>query len=427
MLIVVTVLIGLIAGLGGMFLALLLHAIQHIAFGYDVGQLHGAKSFLQGVSGADAFRRVAVLGVCGLVAGVGWWIVRRFCKPLVSISQAVKGDDCRMPVVATVTHALLQIITVALGSPLGREVAPREFAAVFTGQLVHAAGLTREEARVMVACAAGAGLAAVYNVPLGGALFTLEVLLGTFRFSALLPALATSTIASMVAWIGLGDVSQYTLPRLAIAPSLLIWSIVTGPVFGGAAFVFSRASAAARRQAPRDRRLIPFCLVHFLILGALAIPFPELLGNGKGPVQLSLYSELSGGFAALLFLLKFYVITASLRVGAEGGLLTPGMTLGAMLATVTAGLWNLVFPPIAPADFALIGAGAFLASSMKMPLTAIVLVFEFTRFEHDFFYPLLLAVSGSYATFLWLSQRSARQPARSSLAGKAAYMAGNQA
>src|ERR1700676_3634540 len=108
---------------------------------------------------------------------------------LVSIKKAVDSPASRMPFAATTVHALLQIVTVALGSPLGREVAPREIGAALAGWLSDRAGLAAEDSRIMVACGAGAGLAAVYNVPIGGALFALEVLLGTFDLSAVIIAL----------------------------------------------------------------------------------------------------------------------------------------------------------------------------------------------------------------------------------------------
>src|SRR5277367_159489 len=109
-----TVVTGVCAGLGGMSLALLLHAIQHLAYGYSLGWLIGPESFLAGVQAASPLRRVAVLELCGAVAGIGWWAVYRFGRPLVSIRNAVAGSDPRMPGIATVAHALLQIITVGL-------------------------------------------------------------------------------------------------------------------------------------------------------------------------------------------------------------------------------------------------------------------------------------------------------------------------
>jgi H+/Cl- antiporter ClcA len=140
-------------------------------------------------------RRVSALLICGAIAGIGRWLMYRFCAPLVSIKKTVGASAPRMPGIATTAHALLQIITVALGSPLGREVAPREIGAVLAGWLAAKGGLGPADARIMVACGAGAGLAAVYNVPLGGALFTLEALLCTFTPAGVIPAIATSGVA----------------------------------------------------------------------------------------------------------------------------------------------------------------------------------------------------------------------------------------
>jgi H+/Cl- antiporter ClcA len=226
----VIVLTGIAAGIGGMLLALLLHFVQHLALGYGLGTINTHQSFLEGVEASSPLRRVLALSTCGIVAGLGWFAVRRFGSRLVSIRNAVTNDS-EMPWLTTAAHDLLQIVTVGLGSPLGREVAPRETGALLAGCLSQIARLTIEERRIMVACGAGAGLAAVYNVPLAGALFALEVLLQTFRISAVVPAITISTIAAYVAWIGLGDQTLYVLPHLSIDRCLIMWSIVAGPVF----------------------------------------------------------------------------------------------------------------------------------------------------------------------------------------------------
>jgi H+/Cl- antiporter ClcA len=404
-LVCVTILTGLGAGLGGMSLALLLHFVQHVAYGYSINAVISPESFLQGVTASSPLHRVAVLLGCGLVAGFGWWGVYRRGRPLVSIRKAVGALDPRMPILTTTVHAVLQIVTVALGSPLGREVAPREIGAVFAGWLAHRAGLSVREQQIMVACGAGAGLAAVYNVPLGGAVFVLEVLLSTFSLNIVIPAVATSVIGALVAWVGLGDESQYTVLHFTISPSLVAWSIVAGPIFGFAAYWFVRLATMARLRAPRDRRLVYWCVGVFVIIGVLAIPFPQLLGNGKGPTQLGFDNALSIKLAATLLVLKLLITTASLRAGAEGGLLTPGLTLGALLAILLGGLWTLVFPPVPAGAFAIVGAGAFLASSMSMPLTAIALTVEFTRVDHDFLVPILFAVAGSVGMLKLCRQR----------------------
>ncbi|WP_322038750.1 chloride channel protein [Burkholderia diffusa] len=395
----VTVLTGVGAGVGGMLLALLLHAIQHVAYGYSLAHVVGTESFLAGVTGAEPLRRLAVLVVCGLVAGGGWWALYRFGQPLVSIRRAVRAADPRMPFVSTTVHALLQIVTVALGSPLGREVAPREIGSLLAGRLAHRAGLTPADCRLMVACGAGAGLAAVYNVPLGGAVFVLEVLLGTFELRALVVAVVTSAIAAAVAWIGLGNEHQYTVPAFALSAPLVAWSIVCGPLFGFAAYGFVRLTTRARANAPKGRLLPVLALVNFAVIGVLAMWFPQLLGNGKGPASLGFDGTLTIGVAATLLVLKVLIEAGSLRAGAEGGLLTPGLANGALLGVVLGGMWSLVWPGASIGGCALIGATAFLAASMQMPITAVVLLLEFTRVNHDSLVPMLLAVAGSLVAY----------------------------
>jgi H+/Cl- antiporter ClcA len=399
---VVTVLTGVGAGLAGMSLALLLHLIQHVAYGYSLGVLTGPESFLEGVSASSPVRRLLVLFGCGLVAGMGWWAIYRFGSPLVSVPKAIGKNSARMPALTTTAHDVLQIMTVAMGSPLGRESAPRDAGALVASSLSRRAGLTPEESRIMIACGAGAGLAAVYNVPLGGALFALEVLLGTFGLAAVIPAIAISVIATYVAWIGLGDETQYVLPHLAISPSLVVWSMVAGPVIGVAAYWFARAVKAARASAPRDWRLPAWCVVAFLATGVIAMPFPQILGNGKGLALLGFTSALSIELAATLFLLRTAATLGCLRAGAEGGIMTPSVAIGGLLATVTGGIWSWAWPGSPPGAFTIVGATAFLASSMRMPLTAIALVMEFTRVDHDFLIPMFFAVAGSsFVCYLW--------------------------
>lgn len=403
------VLVGIGAGLAGMALGLLLHAVQHLAYGY--GAL-GHESFLQGASAAPPWRRVAALLMAGVVAGVGWWALRRYGRRLVSVRDAVgaAAPGQAMPVGSTIVHVLLQIVTVGLGSPLGREVAPREAGALWAGSVARWMGLTAAQCRALVACGAGAGLAAVYNVPLAGALFVLEVLLGTFDRGIAVMALASSAIAAAVAWLGLGVQQQYALGPIALDWPLAMAACVAGPLFGLAGQAFARATSAARAAAPRGAALPFVALLNFAGIACLAVVLPALLGNGKGPVQLSLDASLPLGMAVLLLGLRVLITLSTLRSGAQGGLLTPGLAVGALLALVLAhcaDAWSAT-PWLDPAAFALIGATAFLAVSMNMPLTALVLMLEFTHAPLQMLVPQALAVAGATAAARWNAQRIER-------------------
>lgn len=389
---------GLAGGVAGIVLACLLRLIQHMAYGYGQGHLIGAESFLDGVSAASPLRRLTVMLLCGAMAGGGWWALRRFARPLVGIRRTLGPAQPPLPAVATLLHALLQIMTVALGSPLGREVAPREVAAVLAQQVVVRLGLDPRQRRLVVACAAGAGLAAVYNVPLGGALFVLECLLSSFGWVAAISAMTSAAIAAGLASCVLGHGWQYHVPSWSASHGLLWWSLLAGPLLGAAGEGFARLGRWASSHVPPGRRRMLWSLVVFGLIGLCSMVYPQLLGNGRGPAAESFDAGLGLQLALVLLLLKVLAVTASLRAGAGGGLLTPSIAIGALAGLVLGQLWDAVTGTTTPGGaFALVGACAFLAVSRRMPVTAVVLLLEFTHVGYDFLVPMMLAVAGACA------------------------------
>ncbi len=244
-----------------------------------------------------------------------------------------------------------------------------------------------------MASGAGAGFAAVYNVPLGGTLFALEVLLGTLALPLVLPALATSVIATAVAWLWLGTGPTYRLPSYAVHPQQLAWAAVAGPIIGIVAICWVRIIAGPARTARRGRGryLAPFAV--FFILGLVSIQYPALLGNGKGVVQLAAVGGISLGLLMVLFVLKPLATAACLWTGSPGGLFTPSLTIGALLAGILGYGWLHLWPGARIGSYAIIGGGAFLAAAMQGPLSGVVLVLELTRNFDSLMAPTLLAVT----------------------------------
>ncbi|BDZ48335.1 hypothetical protein GCM10025867_05760 [Frondihabitans sucicola] len=190
-LVAVTILVGLGAGVSGLVVSWLLHGLEHVTYGFGEGD------FLDDLPTPSNLRRVLALFIAGVVGGFGWWALRRFGKKVVSVEAAVEG--ARMPVLSSLANVALQIVIVGLGASIGREVAPRELAALAAQWITRTTGVNQRERRILVACGAGAGLAAVYDVPLAGAVFAIEVLLAELSIATVLPALATSAIAALVA------------------------------------------------------------------------------------------------------------------------------------------------------------------------------------------------------------------------------------
>jgi H+/Cl- antiporter ClcA len=174
-------------------------------------------------------------------------------------------------------------------------------------------------------------------------------------------------LAAYIARIGLGDETPYIISRLSMNRSLIMWSIVTGPIFGFAAHWFTTAVQNVRARAPRDWRLPVWCVAVFPTIGLVAIPFPQILGNGKVLASLGFDGSLTSGLAAALLLVRTFATINCIRAGAEGGVLTPSVAIGALIATVTGGVWNRVWPASPLGAFAVVGGAAFLASSMRTP------------------------------------------------------------
>ena len=378
------VLIGLGAGLGGACLIELLRAVQHLAWSYHSGD------FLDAVKRTSSTRRVLVLLVGGVVAGTGTMLLGR--RSPGEVSEALWLRSARVPFWASIARAIHSIVIVALGASLGREAAPQQVGAAVASALSDWAKLPDWQRRLLVACGAGAGMAAVYNVPLGGALFALEVLLGTLTLPLVLPALATSLIATATAWIALPTAPTYTIPTYSVHASQIVWAVILGPIAGLAAIGWIRLIARAHALRPSDWMRMAAPIVVFTALGALAIAYPQLLGNGKPVVQLALVAKLSVALLAVLLVLKPLVTAACLGSGAPGGLFTPTLAYGVLLGGLLGEGWAQIWPGAPLGGYAIIGGAAVLAASMQGPLAAVVLLLELTHHADALMVPTLIAV-----------------------------------
>ena len=390
---------GVIGGLVGIVLTELMHFIQHTAYGYGADGAY--ISFREGVARASEGRHLGVLILCGMLAGGGWWLLKALGKPLIGIKAALNQPLQGLPFLTTVFHVLLQIITVGLGSPLGREVAPREMTAAFAFAGGRRLGLDEDEMRLLIACASGAGLAAVYNVPLASTLFILEAMLGVWTQQAVAAALLTSVIATAVARIGLGDVQQYHPANLAVNTSLLWFSAVIGPILGATAVFFQRTAQKFPFIKRDNIKIIPLAVCMFALIGVISVWFPEILGNGKAGNQLTFGGLTDWQHSLELTAVKWLVVLMALAAGAYGGLITPSMMLGSTIAFAAAAAWNSLFSEMPSESAAVVGAAVFLGVSLKMPLTAIAFILELTYAPVALLMPLCTGMAGA----VWVAKK----------------------
>ena len=370
------IIVGFIAGLVGASYTHLLHGIQHFVYHYSSAD---HMSFGAAVARVSPVERLIPLIICGLIGGVGWVLIHLYGKGVVDIKTAVSGKMDMNPI--------------GIGSPLGREVAPREASAGITTFLVKHFDIKQEDRQLLIACAAGAGLAAVYNSPLSAAIFTLETLLLTWNIRAMSAALICCGLATFVTrQAGVGDVIQYTMAQPSLGSHYVEFAIALGAIIALGVVLFNITQSrlpAIHRSSPV---MIPISIVAFTLIGALAMYFPEILGNGKAGNELTFTNDITWTYALGLFGSKWAAVLLALAAGAYGGRITPSMMLGSTLAIVFGTFWSIAVAPISLGMAAFIGAVAFLGLAQKMPMTSCVFMLELSRFSVEMLFPIALTM-----------------------------------
>ena len=399
---VATLFTGVIAGLVGLACIHLLHWIQALAWDMHSGTL------LEAVSAASPARRVLNLVLGGILGAASWFFLFRRSRAITSVSAAVGGTP--MPPLRATWHALTQVLIVGLGASVGREVAPREMAAAFSAAAADRLGLTPEDRRIIVACGAGAGLAAVYSIPISGAIYTLEILLVSRSRRAVAAAFCTSAIAVLISTGFTRPTPFYSVPTLTPSLSLTVFAALVGPLLGATGWAFKQAVARVGAARPRDWRLLASLPTASFLVGIIAVWVPSVLGNGQASAQTqfdAVWATGAGlGIAALVLAAKTVTTFLTIRAGGWGGVLTPAVALGAGIGAVIGLPWAAAWPGSQVAAFAFIGAAAFLGASMNAPFTGLILVIEFTAQGPTILVPATLAVGGATAATAWLSRRA---------------------
>jgi chloride channel protein, CIC family len=377
---------GLGAGGAAAALTLLSELVQHLMW-------PASNDLMDAADQAGPWRHVLVLLGAGLLTGLGQLVVVRLASGnAIDITQAIWFTAGRLPAIRTLVSAVLSVIIVGMGASLGREGAPKQAGAVMANALADWTVLSDEQRRLLVACGAGAGMAAAYGVPLGGALFALEVLRGVLALRLVLPALLASLIATAVSWMALPDEPTYPIPAFGNSTGAALWALLAGPIAGVVSVGYVRAIAWADYNKPKDRRRLIAPALVLGLLGVVSIGFPQLLGNGKDIVALTFNGQIAPFLLLTLLMLKPAATILCVRSGTPGGLFTPSLALGALLGGLLGAGWSWLWPGLPPGLFAVIGSAAVLAATTQGPISSVVLIMELTGRDRSFIVPVILAV-----------------------------------
>ncbi|OBG20632.1 chloride channel protein [Mycobacterium sp. 852002-51057_SCH5723018] len=383
--------VGLLAGAAGLATTVVLRFVEHLTYHYSFGTL------LAGISGSSPVRRALGPVAGGALAGFGWWMLRRRAE-VPPLGPTIARHD-RIPRLAWSVDAVLQVLLVGSGASLGREGAPRQFAAALgdfgTAWLKRLSARDRE---ILLACAAGAGLGAVYAVPLAGALFAVRIMLNTWHPRALGAACITSSLAVAIGSTVTHDQPILGWPREESSYLLTAHALVLVPLTLAVGLAFNRLMAAARPdRLTRTWLLIPALAAAGLVMGVCSHWWPELPGNGRSILTVSLASGMTLSTAASILLLKPLLTALFLRAGGAGGMLTPSLATGAAAgsALVLAVNWAAGTHQHTSA-VSLAGAAGVLAVTQGSPIWAAIFVWELAHPPIWLFPMFLLTTCGAH-------------------------------
>jgi CIC family chloride channel protein len=402
---IVAIVIGVIAGFGSLLIRVLIQAISGFSF-------PGEGSLLENIIAAPWYVKLLVPTAGGLIVGPLIHFFAREAKghgvPEVMQSLILKGGVIR-PRVALV-KILASAITIGTGGSVGREGPVIQIGAGVGSGLGQIFKVSNLRMRTFVGCGAAAGIAAAFNAPIAGALFAVEILLQDFTFTQFSPIVISSVIATAISHHFEGNLAAFPVPGYSLNSYhelgfYFVLAIITAIV----ALVFIRTLYFSEDFF--DHRLkMPEWLkpaLGGLIMGGLAIAFPQVMGVGYETISQALQGQTIGFWLLALIGAKILATSIVLGSGGSGGVFAPSLFLGALTGAFFGGVLHGWFPEITanPGAYALVAMGGLVAATTRAPITAIIMVFELTS-DYRIILPLMIVCIFSTVIAAFFSRES---------------------
>lgn len=287
-------------------------------------------------------------------------------------------------------------ICIGSGGSAGREGPIVQIGSALGSTVAQFFGLSSERVKILVGCGAAAGISAVFNAPIAGVLFSVEVILGDFAISTFSPVLISSVLASVLSRSILGNHPAFEVPpyQLASAWELPLY-VLMGGALGSVAVLFTRTLSYFEdifEKLKMADLLKP--ALGGLLLGIIAFLYPQVLADGYETITLTLHNNMALALLIPLIFLKIIATSLTLGSGSSGGIFAPSLFIGAMTGGAFGYAAQLVIPGVtaAPGAYALVGMAGLVAGTTHAPITALMIVFEMTG-DYHIILPLMLTVA----------------------------------
>ncbi len=442
-LILPAVLIGVIAAGAAVVFHELIVLLREYLYGHrDPGYLYGEGIWLLMCWPAAGGLLVGIL--TRLIGGGG--------HSVPDIIESVVKTQGFIPPQLAIPKILTASATIGSGGSAGAEAPILQVGSAIASGVGQLFRIARHHMPILVGCGTAAGISAVFNAPIGGVLFTLEVILQDFSIRTFTPLMISSVIANVTTRMIMQDYLQKQYSALFSVPpevsagfgqgGMLTWPqlpnfAILGIVCGVVAVAVTRMMISMERSAGRWRispivrpaiggLAVGIMGVCWVLLGRLMLgtakpfsfehyPMPAFFGDGYGVIQQLLapsqYETASPMLVLLMVVLlcgiKAVATCLTLATGGSGGMIAPslflGATTGAALGLVLQKL--SIFAAVFPSSYALVGMGALLGAMVHAPLAAILILMELTS-DHRIIMPAMLATIVAVGTARFIFRES---------------------
>ncbi|MEH2137558.1 chloride channel protein [Nostoc sp.] len=359
-----------------------------------------------------------VLPGIGLVGGIlAGWLVERFAPEASGSGMSeVKAVLARVPMPLNLRIALVKLVSATLvlgsGMPLGREGPTVQIGAALANQLSNWVPTSPEHRRQLIAAGAGAGLAAAFNAPIAGVLFVVEELLQDVSGITLGTAILASFIASVISRLYGSHSLDLNHLNLGFSHTTFFaqeipFYFILGVLAGLLGILFNKSILASLAI---NRRLLNLSLpwrigIVGLVTGVVIALLPITFRNNAGLREILLVGSGDWLFAAIAFLVQFILIILTYGSGAPGGLLVPTLALGSALGYLVGATEQNLLGMSAATTYAHVGMAGFFSAVSKVPITAVIIVFEMTT-DFNLVLPLMIVSVIAYLVAEKIDPRS---------------------